>query len=540
MKRDRYVSVWWVCCASLVLIPATASAQALRKASTAAVTLSPDAVVTVTGGQVRGVVSDKNPEVIAFKGLPFAAPPVGDLRWRPPAPVKSWQGVRQAATSGAACPQRGPAPQSEDCLYLNVWAPRTIQAPLPVMVWIHGGGYRIGTGGTTDGAPLVSKGVVLVSVNYRLGVFGFFPHPELTAESPKRASGNQGVHDMVAALQWVRDNIATFGGDPKRVTIFGESAGGGAVMTLMLVPQAKGLFHRAIAESPYVHGWDRPLATRARGWAPAEDVGRDLAKAFGLAGDKTLATLRGKTTEDIMKVADEGPLFRWSGTVWAPNVDGWVIPQDPIAMYNAGRQHDVPLIAGVNDNEGSLFRSRFNIKSASAFETYVRTDFAPVASEALTHYGVKSDDQLAKGIDGIVHDMFFAGPARVQMRAHTRVKSKAWLYHFAQVPPTQGGKSFGAHHAAELPYVFGEMTPSADAPWRDEDRKVSELMMGYWTQFAATGDPNKPGLPAWPAFDKKNDVYLTLAPTPKTGTGLNRDGAALFDRFEAARRATTN
>jgi para-nitrobenzyl esterase len=496
--------------------------------------------VNVTGGQIRGVLSDEHPDIIAFKGVPFAAPPIGDLRWRPPAPVVAWQGVRQAATTGSACPQLGPAPQSEDCLFLNVWAPRKVAKPLPVMVWIHGGGFRGGSGGSSEGAPLASKGVVLVTLNYRLNVFGFFAHPALSAESAHRASGNQGLMDMVAALEWVRNNIASFGGDPMRVTIFGESAGGGAVAALMLVPQAKGLFHRAIAESPYVHGWDRPLATRARGWAPAENVGLELGKALGATGANALTALRAATTAGIMKVADEGPLFKWSGTIWAPNVDGWIIPDDPIVMYNAGRAHDVPLIAGINDNEGSLFRSRFNISNVADFESYVRKDFGSIASEALAQYDVKSADGVGAGLDHLVHDMFFAGPARLQMRAQTKASSPAWLYHFAQVPPTPQGKDFGAHPAAEIPYVFGTVKPTPNTPWSDTDRQVSNLMMSYWTQFAVTGNPNREGLPKWPPFDKTNDTYLTLAATPKSGTGLHRDGGALFDRFESQRRARSN
>jgi para-nitrobenzyl esterase len=520
---------------AVTVAAAAVGGNAAPAADPKSVTLSPESAVTVTGGQIRGEVPDAHPDIIAFKGVPFAAPPVGELRWRPPAPVVAWQGVRSATASGSACAQRGPGTQNEDCLFLNVWAPRKITRPLPVMVWIHGGGFRIGNGGSTDGAPLASKGVVLVTVNYRLGVFGFFPHPALTAESGRRASGNQGLLDMVAALEWVRANIASFGGDPKRVTIFGESAGGGAVAALMLVPQAKGLFHRAIAESPYVHGWDRPLSTRAREWAPAEEVGLELGKALGATGNDALAVLRGKTTAEVLKASDEGPLFRWSGTIWAPNVDGRVIPDDPVAMYNAGKQHRVPLIAGINDNEGSLFRSRFNISDVNAFESYVRRDFASIAPETLAQYGVKSPDAVAAGLDHLVHDMFFAGPARLQMRAHAKVSSPAWLYHFAQVPPNQQGKNFGAHHAAEIAYVFGELAPST--PWTDADRQVSALMMNYWTQFAATGNPNRDGLPDWLRFDKANDTYLTLAAAPKSGTQLHRDAETVYDRFESQRRS---
>jgi para-nitrobenzyl esterase len=519
----------FLACASLAV--AGVHTAALPKGRAAAL-LSADTPVTVTGGQIRGIAAANAADVVVFRGIPYAAPPIGDLRWKPPAPAVPWTNVRNATANGSACPQRGgPGAQNEDCLVLNVFAPRTADKPLPVMVWIHGGGFRGGTGNTADGAPLAQKGVVLVSINYRLGPFGFVAHPALTAESKQRASGNQGMLDMVAALEWVQKNIAAFGGDPKRVTIFGESAGGGAVAALMIIPQAKGLFHRAIAESPYVHGWDRPLSKMARGWEPAENAGLELGKALG---NKDLAGMRAASTAEIMNVADEGPLFRWSGTMWAPNVDGWVIPDDPIAMYADGRQHKVPLIAGVNDNEGSLFRSRFTVGDVNAFETFVRTNFGGVAPEALAQYNVKSAEAVNAGLDHLIHDMFFAGPARLQMRAHTKVSSPAWLYHFAQVPPTTQGKNFGAYHSAEIAYVFGEL--AGTTPWTDADRQVSALMMNYWTQFAATGDPNRAGLPPWPRFDKKNDAYITLAATPKTGTELHKD-SALYDRFNSQRRS---
>ncbi len=532
MRRDQSASLLLVGGASVALALAVVYGQLKLEARPAALKLSPESVVTVTGGQIRGVPSKEHPEIITFRGVPYAAPPVGNLRWRPPAPVVPWQGVREAATNGSPCPPGG-RPQNEDCLFLNIFTPREVARPLPVMVWIHGGGFRLGTGNSTDGAPLASKGVVVVAMNYRLAAFGFLAHPALTAESPHHASGNQGLADMVAALEWVHKNIAQFGGDANRVTIFGESAGGGAVAALMLTPQAKGLFHRAIAESPYVHGWDRPLAKPARGWEPAEKVGLDLGASLGATGDSALTAMRNATTAEISKVAAEGPLFKWSGTIWAPNVDGWMIPDDPIAMYNAGRQHKVPLIAGINDNEGALFRSRFNIKDVEEFETFVRSDFGSVASEMLAQYAVKSPDRVAAGLDHLVHDMFFAGPARLEMRAHAKVSAPAWLYYFVQVPPTEQGKNFGATHAGELAYVFGEVT---SAPWRDADRQVSDMVMGYWTQFATTGDPNRSGLPAWPRYDKANDVYMTLAATPKNGTGLHRD-AELFDRFNSQRRA---
>ena len=507
----------------------------------AAATLSPETPVAVTGGRVRGTPSEIDPEIMAFRGVPYAAPPVGGLRWRPPAAVVPWEGVRDAAAAGPICPQQGgaDAAQSEDCLTLNVWAPRRAAEPLPVMVWIHGGGYRLGSGSgpTYDGAPLAANGVVLVTFNYRLNVFGFLAHPALSAESGRDASGNYGLMDMVAALEWVRDNASAFGGDPSRVTLFGESAGGGAVMAIMLVPHADGLFHRAIAQSTYVHGWDRPLREAARGWAePAEAQGVRVAAALGASGENALEAMRAAAAAEVLEAAGAGGLFRWTGTVWAPNVDGWMVPDDPIRLYEDGRQHDVPLVAGVNANEGSLFRSRLGIEDAAAFESYVRTDYAGVAEEALALYGVTSADAVDAGVDALIHDLFFAGPVRLQVRAHAQAASPAWLYRFARAPPTPGGARFGAHHAAELAYVFGTLDSAPGGEWTDVDRRLSDAMMAYWTQFAAAGDPNGDGLPAWPAFAPPSDRHLVLADAVTTGAALDLDGAALFDRFEARRR----
>ena len=442
-------------------------------------------------------------------------------------------------------------PQSEDCLFLNVWAPREPTEPLPVMVWIHGGGYRLGSSSrwSYDGSPLVSAGVVLVTINYRLNVMGFLAHPALSAESEHGASGNYSLMDMVAALVWVRDNIATFGGDPHRVTIFGESAGGGAVMSLIIVPHAENLFHRAIAQSPYVPGWDRALRAPARGWESAEAQGLRVADAVGATGDNPLAAMRAVSANDLLAAAGvgDGNVLMRAGAVWAPNVDGWYIPEDPLLMYDAARQHRVPLIVGVTGNEGSVFRSRPAVERVDEFESYVRTQYEAVAPEALERYGVTSDDAVPQGIDHLLHDMIFAGPARAPLRAHARAMAPAWLYEFAHVPPTTMGERFGAHHAGELPYVFGLMAYADDAgeetspfaaegKWTAADRQLSATIMSYWTRFAASGDPNGDGLPAWPPFALDTDQYLKLADPIVVGTGLHKKGAELFDRFETARR----
>ena len=350
-------------CATLMTL-AFACGQPQVETAPPAATLDPAVPVTVTGGEILGAPAEGNPDIVAFQGVPYAAPPVGDVRWKPPQPVVAWDGVRDATAPGASCMQTGPAwvraptvdeddPESEDCLFLNIWAPKATREPLPVMVWIHGG--------------------------------GFFAHPALSAESPHGASGNYGLMDMVAALEWVRDNIATFGGDPNRVTIFGESAGGGAVMSLLLVPQSEGLFHRAISESTSVYGWDRELREPIGDWVSAEAQGVQIAEWLGVSGDTALDTLRAATSEQVQAAAnaDTGNRLMRTGYIWAPNVDGWVIPSDPLGMYEAGLQHDVPLITGMTANEGASVARRSNVQDPEAFESHVRAVYPGVADELI-------------------------------------------------------------------------------------------------------------------------------------------------------------
>ena len=523
--------------------------------SAAQTALDPAAPVMVTGGAIRGAVSAGNADIVAFKGIPFAAPPVGELRWRPPEPVIGWDGVRDASESGAICVQNGgqSVTQDEDCLFLNVWAPRETSEPRPVLFWIHGGGYTGGSGSTAiyDGTPLAADGAVVVTINYRLNVFGFLAHPALSVESPHGASGNYGLLDMVAALEWVRDNIATFGGDPGRVTIFGESAGAGAVMSVMLIPQAGGLFHGAIAQSNWINGWDRPLAETARGWEAAEAQGLRVAAAIGIAGEtaEALAAMRAASAADVLTAsnADAGSPFMRSGNVWAPNVDGRVIPDDPLAMYRAGRQHQVPLITGLNGNEGSLMTRGMDVPDAAAFETYVRSVYPELAEEMLAHYDASSSDAAKAAIDKVIHDLFFAGPVRAHAESQAASGTQTWLYHFTHVPPTAWGADLGSHHAAELVYVFGTLTRREEGGERplgltpvgdytDTDTALSAAMRGYWVQFAATGNPNRGGLPPWPVFDPETDRHLELGSVIAPGTGVDTEGAALWEALEANRR----
>ena len=530
-----------------------AAAPAAAQGGSSAVRLSADAPVAVTGGRVQG--TEAAPGVVAFKGIPFAAPPVGELRWRPPAPVAAWEGVRDARRAGPICVQgeEVDAGESEDCLFLNVWAPAETAEPRPVLYWIHGGGFTGGSGSTSiyDGARLAADGAVVVTINYRLNVFGFLAHPALSAESPHGASGNYGLLDMTAGLEWVRDNIAAFGGDPGRVTIFGESAGGGAVMAVMLMPQSKGLFHRAVAQSNWIHGWDRPLAGDAGGLTPAEAQGTAVAAALGVGDldpDAGLAAMRTASADDMLAAmrAGEGSPFLRSGHVWAPNVDGWAVPDDPLAMYAAGRQHPVPLVVGMNGNEGSLMTRALPLSGAEAFALHLEGMYpADLVGALLAHYDV-TDATMRAGLDHLVHDLYFAGPVRAHAR-HQSAVAPVWMYHFTRVPPTPWGEALGAHHAAELVYVFGTLTtddepgerPLGLSPLGDfteVDTGLSETMRAYWVRFAATGDPNGPGLPAWPAWDPASDRHLELGAEVSVGGRLHVAGGELWDRFQAQRR----
>jgi para-nitrobenzyl esterase len=314
MRWTGNVPGWLAVAGVACLLTACSPTPADTPGDTAAArVLSPDTPVRVTGGEVQGAVSATDPGIVAFEGIPFAAAPVGDLRWSPPEAVVAWEGVRDATAAGSICVQAGgqDVAQSEDCLFLNVWAPREAAEPLPVLFWIHGGGFTGGSGSTSlyDGTPLAADGAVVVTINYRLNVFGFLAHPALSAESPHDASGNYGLMDMVAGLEWVRDNIASFGGDPGRVTIFGESAGAGAVMSVMLVPQAGGLFHRAISESDWIYGWDRPLRGHGGDLAPAETQGLSVATALEADppdGADALATMRAASADAVMAAANAG------------------------------------------------------------------------------------------------------------------------------------------------------------------------------------------------------------------------------------------
>jgi para-nitrobenzyl esterase len=460
-------------------------------------------------GVLEGVVSADG-KVRTFKGIPYAAPPVGALRWKPPQPAAAWPGVRKAVDYAPRAMQgriyddmifhdAGP---SEDCLYLNLWMPANSppETKLPVMVWIHGGGFVAGSSSEPrqDGGNLCKKGVLVVSMNYRMGVFGFLAHPELTAESEHHASGNYGLLDTVAALQWVRQNIATFGGDPDNVTIFGESAGSFAVSALMASPLARGLFHRAIGESGAFFGNTLPARSRVE----AENVCVKFAEsAFGTI---TLNELRAKSAQEVLDAALKQPHSDFS-----PDIDGYFLPADCRAIYSAGEQSHVALLAGWNRDEGS-FRSFFK-KDEPTVENYVahaKARFASNAEAFLKQYTATTDAEAKRAAQDLGGDEFIAYSTWKWLELQLQTGgSPVYRYEFDQTLPLPVDAAPGteptAPHAADIEFVFRVLS-SRKLPWRPEDHEVSELMASYWTNFAKTGNPNGPGLPQWPAYNRED------------------------------------
>ena len=473
----------------------------LRAASLAAVGLlalaAYAAPVKVTGGEVVGVQADT---LKTYLGIPYAAPPVGELRWRAPQAVVPWKGVKEARSFAPACAQSAPwvtMPKSEDCLYLNIWAPEKA-SKLPVIVWFHGGGYYGGTAAQPgfNGANLAKHGAIVVTLNYRLGILGFFAHPELSAESPDRASGNQGILDQIAALRWVKNNIAAFGGDPARVTIVGESAGGESVAIMVASPLAKGLFQRAIGES----GNDAmPLDTSEN-----SQFDRKSAEAEGWAVAPHVADLRAMSVDALRQRA------------WSPRtlVDGHVLHEDLTTTYRNHRQNDVPLLVGWNAEEGKDLASEIlgsRDFTAANHRALVAKLVGHAPSDALlAAYPGTTDTQAKASIIQATNDWWgwrMGHWAGLQARYG---RSGPYVYFFAHQPAepsTPCGYGCGAGHGAEIPYVFDNLD---DRSWTPADRQLATRLADTWVNFARTGSPNGKGLPAWPRYDGSTASVLRI------------------------------
>lgn len=473
--------------------------------------------------------------VARFLGIPYAAPPTGDRRWRAPAAVTPWTTARDATQKGPACPQPtgmllGTAPTSEDCLTLNVWTSRTRESDTtarPVMVFIHGGGFISGHtwGGDYDGESLARRGVVVVTLNYRLGQLGFLAHPALSAESDAQGvSGNYGFMDQQAALRWVRDRIARFGGDPGNVTIFGESAGSMAVSLHLLAPESRGLFHRAITESGTSTVMLTPMRDEAAR-APLESaysLGRRFAGALGCNDETTAATcLRAKSpAEVIAALPSTNELLRFEAR-FQPNIDGRVIPETPYTAFHNGRFARVPLMAGTNRDEGTIFTLTTPITTTDAYRTAVRRLVPGHEDEVLnTLYPPAMFPSINAAFNAFLADAAFICPARDLARQYADAGQPVFLYHFTH--ETQIGMllRLGVFHSAELPFVFGNFTGLFR--YRDADGPVVDITQGYWTRFAAGANPNGMGAVNWPTFTTAGDAHLDISATPVMGAGLRR------------------
>lgn len=490
--------------------------------------------VSVTSGTLEGVAASE-PGVRMFLGIPYAAPPVGDKRWTAPEPVAPWEGVRSAAAFGNRCIQTTPFPdmvfrspaESEDCLNLSIWTPAASPAErLPVMVWIHGGGFFSGSSdeGRHEGTAIATRGVVLVDINYRLGVLGFLAHPELTAESGRQASGNYGLMDQIAALRWVQQNIGAFGGDAANVTIFGESAGSFSVSALMASPLTEGLFNRAIGQSgAYFSRRSLPLVPLAT----AEADGTALATAVQAA---SLAELRAASPTDLVGAIGPNP------TRFAPILDGYVLADDPWNVFSEGRQRHVPLLAGWNSAE-----SKRPATTVAQLRAQVREAFPEDTAEALKVYAASNDREATLAATALASDTFIGYNTWKWIEMHAATGgAPVYRYLFDHIVPTATGDAPpddpGAAHATDIEFVFDALD-ARPLPWRPSDRKVAADMVTWWTNFARTGDPNGEGVAAWPAWNAGTRQLLRIRETSAAEDELHRARYELFDRAEARARA---
>jgi para-nitrobenzyl esterase len=480
--------------------------------------------VEVRQGWLRGRQGD---EVATFLGVPYAAPPRGNLRWRPPQPPASWPGVRDALAFGpdfpqAANPRFRATRQDEDCLYLNVWTPSLDRdAALPVLVWVHGGGFTGGSGSDqrSDGERLAREGVVVVALNYRSGLFGFLAHPGLSRESAQGVSGNYGLLDQLAALAWVRENIDTFGGDPTRITAFGVSAGSASLSLLLASPQAQGAFDRAILHSP---GAGRPLATLQEAEQAGLRLGSDIEELRALPARQLLEhtsllnpAVRGLTTPRVLR----------------PIRDGWLLPEDERPAFQAGRLHAMPLIVGSNLDEGTLLTRSWPVDSLAAWRGQVEHNFGAAAMEAASLYRALTDGEARPAVAQMFADTQFNYGTRLLAQSMAKREARTFKYLFTRRRPYQAD---GPHHGEEVAHAFGNVDaapPGELARFDAVDEALSATMRKYWIAFAAHGDPNTAGAPRWDAYRPADDNHQLLGDTVQPGAAWRRPQLDFLERF---------
>ncbi len=513
--------------------------------STAA--LAETSVVTIGDGSLRGSVESG---AAIFRGIPYAVSPVANLRWRPPQPAAKWAGTRDAIKFGPACPQSPDSPvmmvgpvgaSSEDCLTLNVWKPAgaAVGAKLPVMVWIHGGGFFTGSGSEQqfDGAPYVARGVVFVTINYRLGRLGFFAHPALDAEHPAEPHGNYGLMDQIAALKWVRSDIAAFGGDPGNVTVFGESAGGISILALMASPLGQGLFQKAIVESGAFPYPMRRIATDQPNLPSAETLGKAVADGLGIGGPGAAAALRALPVEKIapskpVGMAELGSIQASS----APMIDGKMFNENIFTAFAGHAQEKIPLLIGSNSLEAFVWLFLPSGKMATVpilpVDSSVLNRLGPEKDRVTAAYSARFGGDMAKITPAVATDMLVGAGTRFIADQAAASGQPTWLYHFETSPTPLRGVTFGATHGAEIPFIFDSLSrlrnvgPQTTAA----DRALSNTLIDYWTAFAKTGNPNGAGRPEWPAHTAGGAQLAVTDNGPVAQSGPVDPTMALFQQ----------
>ena len=509
-------------------------------------TYAGDTLLTIDAGKIRGVIETPGSPVRVFRGIPYARPPVGDLRWRPPQAVASWDTVKECSAFGPSCPQPAQkiipgiaGEQSDDCLYLNVWTAANPGEKRPVLVWIHGGGFTIGSGSqkTYDGLHFAEDGAVQVTINYRLGPFGFMAHPALSAESPDHVSGNYGLLDQIEALKWVRRNISAFGGNPGNVTVFGESAGSVAVGCLIASPLAKGLFHRAIMESGVPSDLPR-LRPQGETDSSAESTGVEIARQIGIedpegATAETAARLRDIPPEKLLASSHPRIGLFGGGRRMGPAIDGYILPRSPVEMFAAGEGNTVPILLGSNADEGTLFIQQIPIRRPQGYDLALRRIFGEYAARVIGMFPVRTPEEVKPAMARLVTVAAFVAPARRTARALSLHGNRVWLYHFTRVSPVLKEHNIGATHGIELFYVFKTTPGGVQA--EEADIRVADAMHGVWLRFAESGDPNGKGFPEWPAFSSANDTHFEFGDRLVTGQHLMSRECDLLDEISNRR-----